>query len=138
MALGTDKIQVAVFHKDTGKIKQVVTVSREHAHLQHDGLDDHDWVEITGQDALPHPHTHAINPATMRLIPRPPDLEEEKEKKRLELEQRCRADINAGLMDGSVKDWSAHRAQCLEKLERLQGLVDSASDVAGIAAIVWG
>jgi hypothetical protein len=134
-------MKVAVFHKDTGIIRQIVTCREIDADRQHQAFPDHDYVDITDQHPAPHPERHAIHPVTKRLIIKPPtpfDPVAAKEKKRGALEQACRATLQAAMVDTAVDDWMAFRAFTLSKYAGLLSAVDSASDAAGLDAIVWG
>jgi len=131
-------VQVAVFDPATGKIRQIVSCARQHAHQQHHEFPGHDFVDVTGQHHRPHPDKHAIHLGTKRLMVKPIDLDEVRLAKRKELEGACRSAIHTAMMDPAVDDFMAFRTHRLSLLAALLAKLDSATDVAGVHSINWG
>jgi hypothetical protein len=64
-------VKIAVFHRETGAIRQIVTCLPRDAHLQHKAFENHDWHDITDQAHLnPHPDFHVICPVTRKILPK--------------------------------------------------------------------
>lgn len=62
-------VKIAVFHRETGAIRQIVTCLKRDADRQHQAFANHDYQDITDQAHLnPHPDRHTICLKTKKLL----------------------------------------------------------------------
>lgn len=64
----TDRVEVIVYCKKTGRIRQHVKCSLQDAHRHHSHFEGHDYLDVTGMGVCP--HKHVVDLATLKVVSR--------------------------------------------------------------------
>lgn len=144
MRPGTTHRLIAVYHKDTGAIRQIVECNARDAARQHEVFDGHASLDITDHpgvglkqppQARCHPKRHAVDPKTLAVIPKVATLDEVRAATLRAVRQRCEQQIRLSVADPGDFYTAKHAAH--DKLAALEQQIAAAPDIATLGGISW-